>query len=381
MTTNIFGYSFFLPEICFFLLPFVAPLSIKTLNKNFSLIILTVLGVFLGYLSAINGGSEQVMNNFLAGTDFYATLLVFLFFPLKKENIKFLLKPTVFLISIISLEIILYSFGFLSYEKDLDGNANYSGFSRISTTIGAATGTAVAYFFMTLILFCLIPKKIKKIFLLSAFIVMGITLTRSVIIANIILAFFIFKRDKNIWLSKEKKFLRYIGIIAVLVGLAVTVNKLGIVDNLFTRSTGLEVSNSDISNGRFDRWESTFKVVKEFPVLGTGANYITKHKRSRYTKVDSKNLFSPHNTFLLILMERGIVGFFIFLFIIIQLVRFISWKKNRGILKIGLILSLIIFMNTEIVILFSESTGLFLILWSLIRIESEVSSVGNLKKC
>ena len=47
LTTNFLEYSFFLPEICFFFLPFVAPVSMKTLSNNFSLIILTLLGIFL----------------------------------------------------------------------------------------------------------------------------------------------------------------------------------------------------------------------------------------------------------------------------------------------------------------------------------------------
>ncbi|QXP66970.1 O-antigen ligase [Polaribacter sp. AHE13PA] len=367
LTTNILGYSFFLPEICFFLLPFVAPLSLKTLSKNYYLILLTFLGIFLGYLSAVNGGSYQVVNNFLAGTDFYSTLLVFLFFPLKKENVKFLLKPTLVLATIIGLQIILYSFGFLSYEKDLSTNDGFSGISRISTTIAASTGTAVAFFLMNIILYTVIPDKLKKAFILIAVIVGSITLTRSVMIANIILLFFIFKRDKRVKLNKNKKVFRFLGIIVLLIGLIFSLNKIGILDSITSRNDSLESGNIDVSNGRFSRWESSFVFFNEYPILGTGANFVTMHKRARYAKVDSKNLFSPHNAFVLVLMERGVVGIVVFILIMYLLIRPIK-RKDNSVLKITLLLSAVIFMNTEIVILFSEFGGLFFIIWNLSKI-------------
>lgn len=368
LTTNILGYSFFLPEICFFLLPFVAPVSKKTLNNNFYLIALTLLGIFLGYLSALNGGSAQVLNNFLAGTDFYATLLIFLFFPLKKENIKYLFKPTFVLVTIISLEIILYSFGFLSYEKELSSNEGFSGISRISTTISAATGTAVAYFLMSVILFSLISERYKKIFIIMSMVIASITLTRSVMIVNVILLFFIFKRDRSIKLNKNKRFFRFLGVCVLLVGLLFSLNKIGIFDSVNSRNDSLEYGNLDVSNGRFSRWESSFSFVKDYPILGTGANLVTMHKRARYAKVDSKNLFSPHNAFILVLMERGVVGLTIFMLLTYLLVRPIK-IKNNSIQKISLILCVVILMNTEIVILFSEFTGLFFILRSISLIE------------
>ena len=368
LTTNILGYSFFLPEICFFLLPFVAPLSIKTLSKNFSLIILTLLGVFFGYLSAVNGGSNQVINNFLAGTDFYVTLLIFLLFPFRKEQLKFLLIPTVVLVVIIGLQIVLYSFGFLSYEKELTSNDGFSGISRISTTISAATGTAVAYFLMSIILYSLISEKFKKIFILISVIVGSITLTRSVMIANAILLFFVFKRDKSIRLNKNKKFFRFLGILVLLVGLLFSLNKIGILDSVTSRNDSLESGNLDVSNGRFSRWESSFVFFNEYPILGSGANFVTMHKRARYAKVDSKNLFSPHNAFVLVLMERGIIGISLFILIMYLLLRPIRIKKN-GVQKIALLLCVAILMNTEIVILFSEFAGLFFILRNISLIE------------
>ncbi|GAB7257507.1 O-antigen ligase family protein [Polaribacter sp. OB-PA-B3] len=367
LTTNIFGYSFFLPEICFFLLPFVAPLKINALNKNFKLILLTLLGVFLGYLSAVNGGSSEVTNNFLAGTDFYGTLLVFLFFPLNKGNVKYLLKPTFLLVTIISLEIILYSFGILSYEKELSGH-DFGGISRISTTIAAATGTAVAYFLMSIILYTVMPIKLKKIFILIAVVVCSITLTRSVMIVNVILLVFVFKRDKSVKLNKNKKFFRFLGIIILLIGLTFSFNKIGIIDSIASRNDSLEYGNVDVSNGRFRRWEASIAFFNESPILGTGANLVTMHKRARYAKVESKNLFSPHNAFILVLMERGIIGICIFLLIIYLLVKPIRIKKN-SVQKIALLLSITILMNTEIVILFSEFTGLFLIVSNLSKIE------------
>ena len=92
------------------------------------------------------------------------------------------------------------------------------------------------------------------------------------------------------------------------------------------------------------------------------------HKRARYAKVDSKNLFSPHNAFVLVLMERGIIGISVFILIMYQLIRPIK-RKNNGVLKITLLLTIVVLMNTEIVILFSEFAGLFFIISNLSKIE------------
>ena len=370
LTRNIFGYSLFLPEICFFLLPFVARLRANIFIKNIKLILLTLFGLFLGYLSAINGGSRQVMNNFLAGTDFYASLLVFLFFPLNKENAKYLLKPTLLLVTIISLEIVLYSFGFLSYEKDLSGEHDFSGISRISTTIGSATGTAVAYFLMSVILYNFISEKYKKIFIIITALVGSITLTRSILLANIILLFFVFIQKKEVKNNKKQKIYKTLGALVLFLIIPIALNKIGILDSISSRNESLEYGNRDVSNGRFDRWISGLEFFEESPILGIGANSVTMHKRARYMDVDSKDLFSPHNTFVLILMERGIVGFFVFLVILFQLIRPIR-IRGTSIIKLTILIAVFISMNTEIVYVFIEFSGLLFILWNLSLLEKK----------
>ena len=274
------------------------------------------------------------------------------------------------MVTIISLEIVLYSFGFLSYEKDLSGEHDFSGISRISTTIGSATGTAVAYFLMSVILYNFISEKYKKIFIIITALVGSITLTRSILLANIILLFFVFIQKKEVKNNKKQKIYKTLGALVLFLIIPIALNKIGILDSISSRNESLEYGNRDVSNGRFDRWISGLEFFKESPILGNGANSVTMHKRARYMDVDSKDLFSPHNTFVLILMERGIVGFFVFLVILFQLIRPIR-IRGTSIIKLTILIAVFISMNTEIVYVFIEFSGLLFILWNLSLLEKK----------
>jgi hypothetical protein len=70
-------------------------------------------------------------------------------------------------------------------------------------------------------------------------------------------------------------------------------------------------------------------------------------------------------------MERGIAGFVVFLCIIFQLISPIK-RKGNSIIKITMLIAVFISMNTEIVYVFIEFSGLFFILWNLSLIKKKL---------
>jgi O-antigen ligase len=182
--------------------------------------------------------------------------------------------------------------------------------------------------------------------------------------------FFVFIQKKEVKNNKKQKIYKTLGALVLFLIIPIALNKIGILDSISSRNESLEYGNRDVSNGRFDRWISGLEFFKESPILGNGANSVTMHKRARYMDVDSKDLFSPHNTFVLILMERGIVGFFVFLVILFQLIRPIR-IRGTSIIKLTILIAVFISMNTEIVYVFIEFSGLLFILWNLSLLEKK----------
>jgi O-antigen ligase len=297
-------------------------------------------------------------------------VFVFSLFPLSYRHFKILKIPIITILIIICLEIVLYSFGILKYSESL-GDQEYGGITRISTTIGAATGTAVAVLLLLGIAYPLVnPKKeiVKNSILYFSGAAILITLSRGSIIAfMIILTIFLYKKYfqnklKNIFKNIFK--VAFSLIIAFLIG-----NNFGIFDSVLERSNSLN-SNENLSSGRFDRWQSSFEFISESPIIGNGPNYYTILKRARHMDIDSLDLFSPHNTFFLILMQTGIIGFLVFLAILVTMCRQLR-ISNIGISGIVFYTTILISMNTEIVFVFMEFTGLFMLLWNISLIEKK----------
>ncbi len=81
-----------------------------------------------------------------------------------------------------------------------------------------------------------------------------------------------------------------------------------------------EELEDNVSNGRFQLWESGVEVWKESPVYGTGYSTFTafakEHVPDTYAVNNTQGAYtSLHNNFLNILVFQGILGFVLFLFL------------------------------------------------------------------
>ncbi|GAA0884214.1 hypothetical protein GCM10009120_28120 [Sphingobacterium siyangense subsp. cladoniae] len=371
ITVDFFGYSLFLPELTYLFLPLCAQIrkvSGKFIKPNYPLILLALFGLLIDFLGTLNSGSNKYLINFLAGSDFYLSIFVFGLFPIKKEHFKILFYPVAVSWVIICLEVFLFSFGILKYSGDI-GSQDYGGIVRISTSVGAATGTAVAVLLLGVVSYFTCPIKYNKIKSFILYITLATTcatLSRGAILFGLCW-FLLYLRD-ILKKSSAKEFVNNIIKVALIIVLVFTVgSSIGLIDSVMARIDNMENAN-DVTSGRDERWEKAYSLIQENAIIGNGPNYYTLLKRGRLMDVDTLDLFSPHNSYILVLMQTGILGFLIFLFVMFKLIANVKIKVENS-ASFLFLLFIIVSFNTEIVFFFMEFTVPFLVIWYIANAE------------
>lgn len=122
-------------------------------------------------------------------------------------------------------------------------------------------------------------------------------------------------------------------------------NSISTIESLYNKNESEVTIHHDIVQGGGDRiylWQSSMRMIKDYPVFGVGtgnfnqvyvgAGYISPYARER-------DLISPHNIYLHILTENGIVGFVPFIILIIYMMYYL-WTsiKYRNKLAIAVLL-------------------------------------------
>lgn len=120
-------------------------------------------------------------------------------------------------------------------------------------------------------------------------------------------------------LYKEKKLL--IGLVAIAV-LSVPAAYL-VSDQYVDRIESIGDYESDESVGvRFQLWRAAADMIADYPVFGVGTGNFPNAYGGTYREKDSANLYwSPHNVFIQIVTEMGLVGFCIYIMFIISIFR------------------------------------------------------------
>lgn len=93
-------------------------------------------------------------------------------------------------------------------------------------------------------------------------------------------------------------------------------------------------------NQRIDSYQDAWQTFKQKPFLGTGIGVYTYNLHRQHPERYVWDLQPPHNTFLLVLVELGLVGFILFLIIIFLLSKNINFNPQR----IWLIIMLVFLM-------------------------------------
>lgn len=305
--------------------------------------------------------------NYMSGTDFFLSTFLISFLPLERKHLRYIQFITVPVFIILCLQVILLSLGIIHVEGV---SADYGGeVSRVNTTIGAATGSAVILFILVVINYYLVSNLMlsRSLFILGCLTIL-LTLSRGAILCLSIFGLYIFFNNVSL-----RKLPQKIGIIIFCLFVLVMFNeRLGVVDMLEQR-----IEKNDVTSGRDFRIEYAIDLFRAKPVFGNGSSYTLALKRAT-EDIETYSLYSPHNFYILILSDYGVFGLMLFLGMLICLIKqFRIFNKLNGI-SVSILSLLLITCNTEIVFIYFEFAFALLLLFSTKPLLSDEKPNGNL---
>lgn len=275
------------------------------------------------------------------------TLPILMFFQTKIST-KWIACPTfkvlIFvLFSLISVEMILVDLGLLQLGSDKVIIEDTEGVLRFSTTVGAPTATAGVLLILGACLFALLnSKKWKTIFLFFWLFSIMLTLSRGSFFG--VFLFAIYYLGKN-YIDKKKlaKSVIYITIFGSIIIFS------GVLTPIIERTEVRSANDNDKFTGRTEFWNKAIRLWSSGNIfIGRGVGNV--QPRTGQNEF-SKNYTLPHNSYILLLSEQGIVGAALLLYIFINICRATFRSRNRDnfILLCIILLSV---LNSETILFF-----------------------------
>lgn len=142
---------------------------------------------------------------------------------------------------------------------------------------------------------------------------------------------------------------------------------------------------------RIKLWETAFYMIKDHPILGVGIGnfaslydeYIKKYRDLRYC---GYKVFHPHNIFLKIQSELGIIGTIVFtimiIFIIVKLRQLIN-REESNFYKLfykGFFVSFIAFMGMNLIDNFFSAPKVIAYIWILLALSQSIVCRRNINR-
>jgi hypothetical protein len=343
---NFLGMPVYLINICYVLYIFLWHRENRDANglRKRIAILITIQFVFSLFGWLLNDYSDRWIVLFCNQSMFIIPLIIMCFPPSAKQidYLKYLLIPAFF---IICLEVILFSLDILHYQG-LSGQ-EYGDIQRINSTIGGATGTGVILFMLGAFIFSqYIKKKIWQYFFL---ILWGIACFYTVSRGTVICLFLF----TIIWLYRELKQQRTVAKIIFIGAFAIVLtilNNLHIFNPIIERQAILEQGDM-IYSGRDDRLLVSLNIFQKSPIYGVGQGNIFPNKDIRASEFIPYHKAAPHNYWMLILGEQGVMGLIMFLWIFLFCLKKMDYTNYCS---YAVILTMLVLFNTESIFLDDE---------------------------
>lgn len=331
---NFYEIPFFATDIVFYFV-IVAALFKYGFRLQFVELVIFV-GLLFSIISNTLAENNNVARFFIAG-NFYISGLLFSILHIKKDNLvsfKYFFWSIYFFLGI---QVFFTAIGVFQFESGVQ--YEISSYIRRGSTAGPATFTGHLFVILAAIMLLIEnDSKIKLLIFLVTFILVFLTGTRSAAFALIISASFFY-------LSNIKKYYVYklFGLMVIFI----------IANYIFDFIGTLEARNlsayddSDISSGRFERIDDALGIFTKNvfnSIFGIGG------AASPYFYQDStiiKPIISPHNQFISVLVENGVIGILIFIILIVHII--FKLIKNKSIENILLISIILCTFNTEVI--------------------------------
>lgn len=356
LTFSFFSYPLFLPEVMFFFLPFLWK---RSYGRYYRIVYWSILGFIYLFLNCLVNEIPSLYLNFISGTDFFLSFLLLGLFPITFRQVQKIRGILLFVFIAVSMQIILYSSGILSYSGESTSTESIQmigSLIRFRTTAGSSISSAILIFILSSILYATFEdkKKYQAGILLMGLIAVGMSLSRGAVLVYILYLIFILSKTMKTVLAKHKKYiLSYsLGLIVIIITAYTVDQKLSISESFLQR---LEFTSNNVTSGRDIRYDYAWEIINKNFIFGAGSGNTTPYARtgdnSIYSPSYSQSKLSPHNSYLLFFADYGICGMIIFFTLFYITLKIAFRYKRWNNLNLTLVLILVFTMNVEIFLL------------------------------
>lgn len=182
--------------------------------------------------------------------------------------------------------------------------------------------------------------------------------------------------------SRVTKYLIYILIVVLVVGSVLLIKTNSRIQYSLEEVKSENINKTLDSNVRFVIWKSAFGVISRNLLLGVGTGDASAELKEEFLNRGYKDGYydnmNSHNQFLEILLENGLIGLIIFLFII-GYIAYISISNQNLILGLFLLMMLVFFMFETLLNRLAGITFFPLLTFLLVHYRSETDKKGLLK--
>lgn len=344
LEVHFLGVPVFLPIL--FLFIFFATAKKNHKNKGLKLIFwFQFVFMFIGFVYNLNNYGNNPMVFLLAGNYYYYILLLGLYCQLDVEERYWVGKFYAIALLVLGFEVILLGLGIVKGFGAVvvaDEAQEFSDFFRVTTTAGAATGTAVHLYLLTVICILLSDSQKWRI----AYFAFGVSTTMLTISRGGAAAFMLYFAMWLFYRVKERKKNR-VKIIFGAVAAVALLYYVGVFNPLMERME-LKAQDDTMLESREDRAGAAlliYSMTADSKLLGLGQASLYRSTEVRHMGVD--NVVAPHNSYVQTLCEQGIIG--LILMILFWLTFLLINRSNRPILM-AIIPLLLVLWNTESVV-------------------------------
>lgn len=340
------NFVFFVPNLLLLFTPFFLKRERGSFILTLSLLYIFVLGVVSLFLNEANNivplilGGSFYIPAFLLGVNYT--------FEHRKHVFPYVFAPLV----ILTLQVLFLANGVIVLKGD-DSLNTFSGIIRVYTTAGAATGSSAIVALLGIISFFTAPNnRFKEVSLLLALISTSLLLSRMPLLCLLIFMLYIY-------------LIRYVkNFRATLVSFAIGV--IVCVSGLFNPIMQRMEAKNDFYSGRDLLIAKTMNDFLGNELFGLGRGNIYATTEILNASIVPQYNGAPHNSYLLVLFEHGVVGSMVFLLFIFVLCAE-CWRNRREETFALLLVFMTIFNSETVVLTNSEYAFLLAVLIMLCR--------------
>jgi hypothetical protein len=308
--------------------------------------------------------SDNYFAHFAIGTEFVIGYLFAKNIKYTKKVLFFIYNSSFALLLLVLLQQVSFAFGLGYFSSGQQEIELTDGVYRVGTTIGGSTYTGVFVVLLAGILLVLTKSQLIRyaIILLAIFssILSG---TRSSMIVILLIGAYMLVKTKGV-----SNFYKIIAFVAFLVLLLPSLERV-----VEVRNEAAELGGADLTSGRTERWTDLFEYMNQDQsryLVGNGGGTVPISNHNKHIKV----LASPHNGYLGMLFEYGILGLLFLLVFLYKKVRPMFGHYSEGF--IALVFSLLVSWNSEVITLSFLYSFYFWLLY-FVEINTNESYVGT----